>query len=235
MNNQAFLNTLKRSFLIYLSTTARSNQKLKVLHGAIARDLAERLGDGRYSVASLGYEAGKEEIIPGRYYKKAVDIAVKERQTAVAAVGVKYVMSNYMQNSNNYFENMLGETANIRCNGIPYFQIFVIPDRIPYFEKDGTISKWESLNAHHLNKYIILSDDNPDVCMHTPNRTLVFIINISSEAGPQPQTARDYKAFYLNHPFSLTASKAQFAFGKTIVYNNYELYADEVVRAIRSL
>jgi hypothetical protein len=45
-------------------------------------------------------------------------------------------MQNYSQNSNNYFENMLGETANIRSSNIPYFQIFIIPDEIPYYKKE---------------------------------------------------------------------------------------------------
>ena len=62
----------------------------------------------------------------GRYINKNVDIVIYKR-TVIAGIGVKFVMQNYSQNSNNYFENMLGETANIRSKNIPYFQIFVIP------------------------------------------------------------------------------------------------------------
>ena len=32
---------------------------------------------------------------------------------------------------------MLGETANIRTNSIPYFQIFIIFDKVPYYGKGG--------------------------------------------------------------------------------------------------
>ena len=78
--------------------------------------------------------------------EKAVDIAVCQDNKVLAAVGFKFVMSNYKQNSNNYFENMLGETANIRCNNIPYFQILVIPKELPYFDENGEIKTWEEIN-----------------------------------------------------------------------------------------
>lgn len=90
---------------------------------------------------SLGYGAGQEHKISGRYVDKAVDITIAENNIPVCGIAVKYIMSNYSQNSNNYFENMLGETANIRSAKIPHFQIFATPDKIPYFDKDGNIKK----------------------------------------------------------------------------------------------
>ena len=53
MDNQEFLTVVGNSFKKFLETGSRSNEKLKILHGAIAKDLKERLGDG-YSVYSLG-------------------------------------------------------------------------------------------------------------------------------------------------------------------------------------
>ena len=125
MNNSQFLAILKKSFITYLQTGARSNKKLGILHGAISEDLQKRLNNRAYSVHSLGYGIGKEHKINGRYLDKTVDITVTENGKPIAGIAVKYVMSNYSQNSNNYFENMLGETANIRCTKIPYFQILI--------------------------------------------------------------------------------------------------------------
>lgn len=76
MNNSQFLTILKKSFITYLETGARSNKKLEILHGAISEDLQERLNDNNYKVYSLGFEAGKEKKINGRYVDKAVDITV---------------------------------------------------------------------------------------------------------------------------------------------------------------
>ena len=124
MNNTQFLECITKSFLKFLDTGSRSNEKLKILHGAIAKDLSIRLGDN-YQIKSLGFSDNKEGKIKGRYIDKDVDITIYKDSEPIAGIGVKFVMQNYAQNSNNYFENMLGETANIRSNRIPYFQIFI--------------------------------------------------------------------------------------------------------------
>lgn len=125
MTNDDFLRVIKESFARYLAVgTSRSTAKLKTLHGHIASDLEELLGEG-FSIRSQGYGNDKEGSIDGRYYPKNVDITILKNNKPVAGYAVKFVMRNYSQNSNNYFENMLGETANIRANSIPYFQVFV--------------------------------------------------------------------------------------------------------------
>ena len=184
----------------------------------------------------MGYGIGKEHKIYGRYVDKAVDITITENDQPIAGIAVKYVMSNYSQNSNNYFENMLGETANIRCAKIPYFQIFIIPDKIPYFDKDGSISKWETISEHNLNKYIKLSNDNIDTYLHTPNKTLVFIVHIQDKnSNAKISNRQTYVDYYSNNDFDMTMSALSFNFGSTIVYNDYDKFIDKVVHAIKSL
>ena len=75
MDNQEFLTVVGNSFKKFLETGSRSNEKLKILHGAIAEDLKERLGNGYY-VQSLGVGNGKELKLYGRYIDKAVDITI---------------------------------------------------------------------------------------------------------------------------------------------------------------
>ena len=157
MDNREFLIVVRDSFKKFLETGSRSNEKLKILHGAISKDLQSRLGSG-YHVQSLGVGDGKEIKIDGRYIDKAVDITILKDNVPIAGIGVKFVMQNYSQNSNNYFENMLGETANIRCANIPYFQIFTIPDRLPYYKNDGTFQKWEDCQkrnpfCHYIGRW----------------------------------------------------------------------------------
>jgi len=238
MNKSAFLSVLKNSFTKYLEAGPRSNEKLKILHSAIAADVLERLtrlGGKGYSVVSLGANDGREDKINGRYVEKAVDITIKKDNSPVAGIAVKYVMSNYMQNSNNYFENMLGETANIRCADVRYFQVFIIPDRIPYFDKTGKIKKWENINDHNLKKYITLSHDNTDRYMHTPNKTLVFIINISGDKTPTFDDKQGYIDYYSNKPFTVALSEKVFKFGNNTIYNDYEDFAEKIAHAILSI
>ncbi len=236
MNNSQFLDILKKSFITYLQNGARSNKKLCVLHGAISADLQERLNDSNYKVYSLGFGSGKEKKINGRYVDKMVDITVTENMKPIAGIAVKYIMSNYKQNSNNYFENMLGETANIRSAKIPYFQIFIIPDCIPYFKKGGEISKPEKINEHNLKKYIVLSRDDINEFLHTPVKTLVFIIHIqNNDKSHKFVNKTEYEKFYLNNEFDMTISEVEFDFDRTIVYNDYDKYIEKVVHAIKSL
>ncbi len=236
MDNNGFLEALKKSFITYLRTGARSNKKLAVLHGAISEDLNERLDDNKYTVYSLGFEKGKERKINGRYVDKAVDITIAENNKPIAGIAVKYVMSNYKQNSNNYFENMLGETANIRAAKIPYFQIFVIPDSVPYFKKGAVISKLEKINEHNLKKYIVLSKDDVQDFLHTPIKTLVFIVHIkSNDESHKFADKKEYENYYLNNDFDMSISDLKFDFGNSIVYNDYDTFMQKVVHAIKAI
>ena len=232
MNNQEFLAAIRRSFESFIECgTSRSTAKLKPLHGAIAQDLATKLGK-RYEVWSQGYGNDKEASVTGRYVNKNVDITVKRNDNVVAGIGVKFVMQNYSQNSNNYFENMLGETANIRCNNVPYFQIFIILDKLPYYENNGVIKKWETFTDHNISKYVMMSRDNTDVYLHTPTKTLIFVAHVD-EAHPQPKNKVQYLNFYHNNDWDIIISTHRYAeFGKAVIMNDYESFLEKVYHAI---
>ena len=233
LTSAEFLKVISNSFFRFLQKgTSRSTDKLKPLHGAIARDLHRRLGSD-YEIISQGYGVDKEAQIQGRYIEKWVDITVTKRRKAVAGLAVKFVMQNYSQNSNNYFENMLGETANIRANKCPYFQIFIILDRLPYYKKDTnkSIQKWETFTEHNAEKYVVLSKDNVDVFFHTPNKTLIYVVHIPDNVRLSNQS--DYMDYYRNLDFSITVSKDKFdTMESAVVLNDYETFIDKVYHTI---
>lgn len=224
MTNNTFLEIIKDSFITYLSigSTSRSNAKLKTLHGHIAKDIAEILGDG-FTVKSQGYGNDKEGNIIGRYYPKNVDITVFKDGTPVAGYAVKFIMRNYSQNSNNYFENMLGETANIRANSIPYFQIFITFDKVPHYSRNNEFKRCDTISVHHINKYLTLSNDEPDTFFHTPNKTLFVLIKLP-EANCTFKTSEDYVDFYLNalNNGNFMCYSDKINFGNSVIYNDYE-------------
>lgn len=180
----------------------------------------------------LEFGDNKEKTISGIYMNKKVDISIFKNNTPVAAIGVKFIMSNYLQNSNNYFENMLGETANIRSNGIAYFQVFVLPDSLPYFnEKTQGISKIEHVKKHYIDKYIKLSNSNPDLHMHTPNKTLFYIIEFPEFDLEKISSRQDYIEYHNNLDIKVSPKEhSDYNFGKAIIYNDYEKFIDEVVK-----
>jgi len=237
MNNKQFLQTVKQSFLKFLKTHSRSNKKLIVLHGAIAKDIKDKLGN-KYKIKSLGVGDGKEGKLDGRYMEKTVDILISENGNDLAGIGVKFVMNNYSQNSNNYFENMLGETANIRTNNKDYFQILILPDEMPYYNNKGVITKWEKLAAHNIDKYIALSKDNTDRFFHTPAKTLLFIIKFPNCDHNAITTKTKYKRYYLNQiPDSpiQTSANINSVFGNTIILNDYEVFIEKITHYIKSI
>ena len=235
LTNESFLGVVDRAFDAFLTKgTSRSTDKLKPLHGAIAADIANLLGD-EYDVWSQGYLHNRESSIEGRYIDKKVDIAIKRNDKHAAGIAVKFVMQNYSQNSNNYFENMLGETANIRCAGCPYFQIFIIFDKLPYYNRDKEITKWETFTEHNIAKYITLSNDNTDLYMHTPNKTLVYVVHL-----PEPEyeiaNADEYMEYYRTHNHKISVSKYRYnEFGSNVILNDYETFIEKVYHTIKSL
>jgi len=237
MNNHQFLQIVKASFAKFLKTHSRSNKKLIVLHGAIANDVKNKLGK-EYEIESLGVGKSKEGKLSGRYMEKTVDILISKNKNDIAGIGIKFVMNNYSQNSNNYFENMLGETANIRTNNKEYFQILILPDEMPYYNKKGKITKWEKITIHNIDKYIALSKDNIEKYLHTPIKTLLFIIKFPKCDHDVITTKAEYKKYYLNQacdaPIKISAGIAG-SFGSAMVLNNYEMFIEKIVHYIKSI
>lgn len=237
MTNQAFLEKVRESFTSFVLTgTSRSTAKLKPLHGAIAQDLAGRLGAG-FTVKSQGYGDGREASIEGRYTYKKADIAVKHNDTQkCAGIAVKFVMQNYSQNSNNYFENMLGETANIRAANCPYFQILVIPDKLPYYKRTGELLKWEEFTDRNVTKYVRLSFDDTGRFRHTPDKTLICVVHIKPEADEDTVSSKKkYLEYYRIHSPVVEFSKREYpclAAGGTVILNDYEEFACKVYHTI---
>ena len=211
MNNEEFLKIVKDAFEKYLETGSRSN----------------------YELHSLGYKDEKEVVVSGRYMNKKVDIGIEKDNEIIAAIALKFIMRNYSQNSNNYFENMLGETANIRAAGKPYFQILIIPSKVPYFKNNGDLDHIEIITKNNLEKYIKLSHDDINNSIHTPTKTLIYIIDIPDAEFSKIKNNEDYVTFYKNNrDYLISENNELHEFGESFVYNNYNEFIDKVIEYI---
>jgi hypothetical protein len=228
------LPTVSASFQKYLATSARSNEKLKILHAKIAADLSLLLGTD-YIVESLGFGKGKEQKINGRYIDKTVDITVSKRTgEIIGGIAIKFVMSNYSQNSNNYFENMLGETANIRSANIPYFQIFIIPEEMPYYDYKGIIRKAEHFSLHNMNKYLKLSEDNPATLLHTPDKTLLMVLSLPKLDIAEISSKAKYVRSFANANIKLS-DNIKNTFKASVILNNYDEFMNKITHRIKAV
>lgn len=157
----SFLIAISKTFRAYNTFGARSNKKLIPIHKWFAEIVESKLGKG-YFVKSLGKDG--EFKLDGKYYPKTLDISIFKNQKIIATISFRFVTSNYKQNSNNYFENLLGETANIRRINIGFAHFLVLRAHTPYYDKNkgnlrGQEKKIEILNENDLVKYVKLFKD----------------------------------------------------------------------------
>jgi hypothetical protein len=139
--NEKFDETIRKSMVkTFLKiNNNRGNERLKVLHGFIA-DLLEEYHGVSVSSYRENQERSKEQNIDGKFYKKNVDIYF-EKNNKKYVYNVKFIMNNYSQNSNNYFENMLGETTNLKLNNIIVNQIIILFKNCPYYKSGGKFDR----------------------------------------------------------------------------------------------
>ena len=111
-----------------------------------------------------------------------MDITILKDNKPISALGFKFVTSNYKQNSNNYFENMLGETANIRRNDLLYGQILIFKEQVPYFSADEKMfTKIEKINESNLKKYFKLGVDDAQNLYHKPDIMFISFVRTGDE------------------------------------------------------
>jgi hypothetical protein len=181
-NEKDFLKAIENSFEAYKEKGARSTAKLKPIHKFVADTLSKIWGKD-FEICYLGSET-KEKTVEGKYYPKDIDITVLDGEKPVFCLGIKFVTSNYKQNANNYFENMMGETANIQAVGnLPYAQLIILRYETPYYQKNKTEIplKIEIINDKDISKYLKLNFDIPQA--HRPNYIGILLINIDEQTG----------------------------------------------------
>jgi hypothetical protein len=151
---------------------SRSTNKLLPLHGFIAKSIKESLENNFKTTFEVFYLNGKEVEIDGKFSSKRVDIfismkgnykIVKETEKKVQVdvknpnfsfiFSVKFITSNYKQNSNNYFENLIGECVNLKLKGFKFGHLLFFKYPLPYFDKEGKITHFEEIEEEDILKY----------------------------------------------------------------------------------
>ena len=155
------------------------------MHKCISKIVLDELGGEKkgYSIKSLGIGDGKEYRFEGMYYEKSLDITIFYNDRPISGIGFKFITTNYKQNSNNYFENMLGETANIRRKDFIYGQVLVFKHMMPYYSSDEkTFTKIEHINAENIRKYLKLKYDDGAPLYHRPDIMFISFIETGDES-----------------------------------------------------
>ena len=172
--NERFLPEIQKTYRLTIKHTARSNKRLMVLHSWVRDEIQDRLG-GEYEVVSMDVKGSKEVPVKGMYYTKKMDVVVKYDNQLIGVVGCKFVNSNYRKNTNNYFENLLGEVINFSKNDIVFGNFFCITAPVPRI-KNGKPEKWENIKGKELKKYFKLKENHG--CEHAPECQAFVIVKL---------------------------------------------------------
>ena len=176
--SQRFLATMQESYLKVIEYGVRSNEKTKVLHGWVQDELRRELGSD-YTYTGQSGTSRQEASVAGMYYDKKVDILISRDGQELGVVDVKFVISNYWQNSINYIEQQIGETANLRRRNIVYGNLFCVTNPIPYKNRDGEITRLETIREHDIQRYVRLRADHEHI--HAPDEMAIGIVDIDTD------------------------------------------------------
>jgi len=182
---EKFRKSLEEGYKKYLSVHPRSSEKIIPVHKCLSEIILSKLGNENegFTIKSKGIGDNKEYNFNGKYYSKDIDITVLYNNQPVSGLGFKFITSNYKQNSNNYFENMLGETANLKRADFLYGQILVFKHKMPYYSSDKmTFTKIEHINEQNILKYVKLHNDNAPLLYHKPDIIFISFIETGDEA-----------------------------------------------------
>ncbi len=156
---ERLLSAVQKAYQRYVNSGPRSTSKIKALHGWVIDELESILGID-YQIQGLSDSGGGEAKVQGKYYPKNVDVAIWRSGTTLGVVSVKFVMTNYNQNKTNYFEQQLGETANLRSNDIVFGHIMLRTHPTPYLKRDGVVKQNEQVNDGAIELYARLAQDH---------------------------------------------------------------------------
>ena len=234
LTNKNFCKHIEESFKIFTKTGSRSDKKLYPLHGGIANDimniLAEKGFDKDITVYTKGYGSNKEKKVRGAFKGKNIDITFCYKDKPIFCINVKSIQQNYKQNGGNYFENMTGEIVNMIWNDIPLSQVFVLPQKIPYFKKNKKFKKWEYVNNHSMEQYINLSNFKKIILPPV----LVFNYDLN-DMPSNPIDSDEYKSYYSNNiEIHECDERKNDGWGDNCFFNDYTNFIEKSVKFIET-
>ncbi len=164
----------------------RSPHRVKYIHYWIRNYVQNRLGNRYrcYSYNPLSVKDDREIKVAGKFYSKNSDITIcDDEEKILGVISVKFILSNYKQNSNNYFESMIGECYNLKANGIKYGHILICPLNIPYYDIKSNLKKIETLKSDDIRKYAELNSSD---IVNRPDMLSFSILDVKTDDGVIP-------------------------------------------------
>ncbi len=167
---QFFLKMINRAFYEYNLHGARSSKKVDFIHTYLAKEITNVFNDNNYKTKLEckipSYNASSN---------KQCDITLFYNDNALAIFPVKFIMSNYLQNKNNYWEALTGEVIHLRWANptLLIYPINIMFSSVPYLKRNKIITRYENISyIQHFSHYMKLVE------MNYVNDMIIYIIDV---------------------------------------------------------
>lgn len=158
LEEKRFIQIINETYQRYLKYGSRNPKKVNYFHLSIKKLLEQ------YFTRKKCYDIELEYKIESCHSsnKKRCDIVVLKNNIPYIIFPVKIAMTNYKQNKNNYWENLIGELTSIKwCNpNIHIIPINIFMDKIPYVKNDKKIKNFENITTIDIENYKYLIRHN---------------------------------------------------------------------------
>jgi hypothetical protein len=149
---------IEETIQLYFINGARSSKKVDYLHKGIIELIEKKIPPY--------YKLLLEENVKSYNTTecKKCDIVIQDTRTNTIkyVFPVKFMMTNYKQNKNNYWESLTGECCHLKWKNpdINIIPINIIFNRVPYLDSDKKIKKFEDIDyTSSLEVYQILKEN----------------------------------------------------------------------------
>lgn len=154
--SQIFQNGIKETIDTYMAHGPRSSKKTDRLNQTIIDIITRVLDDkGCREKYEIRCECNVKSL--NQSGKKSCDIVVFKDSVPYIVLPLKFIMSSYQKNANNYWENLTGEVTHLMWAnediGLKIVPINIIADKIPMLDNNGVIKRWE--NITHDNSFAV--------------------------------------------------------------------------------
>ena len=144
------LTGINECFDLYMLNGSRSSKKTDRLNELIKSSI-------QVVINSLenkdDYTVVFEYNIPSENYskQKRCDVVVMHKDSPYAVLPLKFIMTSYMKNRNNYYENMTGEVMHLRWANpeLKIVPVNIIIDKIPNLDNDKKIKNFEIIDPEN--------------------------------------------------------------------------------------
>jgi hypothetical protein len=194
MNELQFIENINIVVQKYIQYGSRSTKKTECLHLFLAQSMKPYLDD----TFEIKFEDNIKSANLSGY--KRCDITVYHKNELKYIFPVKFVMSNYSQNKNNYWEQITGETKHLKEENkkIQIIPINIIFNYVPYLTKNNIIKKFEKITLDNSYKnYELLKKWG--LCSHLI--TYILDVKHKNKIGEKYTNSPDILMFSQETPF----------------------------------